>query len=125
MAIRVYDNESAYSVSVGEAEIRGHCLGRPASGLERLRGLWVQFDKKGGDLVDMWTKGACDPAEVDAAALMALVDGMKRHAEAKLGIDTGRHAWRVDWKRCLEANIRGLGRSLPPCAEPRVARQRG
>ncbi len=131
MAIRVYDNGSAYSVSIGEAEIRGFCLGRPACGLDKLRGLWVQFAKDGGDMVDLWIKGTCVPAQLDAAALTGLVDGMKRHAEAKLGIDPGGDNWRVDWERQKEVLLRGLGRSTPPCTErldecpPKVARSQG
>lgn len=114
MAIRVYDHGTTYGISIGQAEIQGFGLGRPAAGLEGLRGLWVTFDRANGNLTDLLIKGKVDRARLDDAALEVLVDGMKRHAETRLGIaPVSPREWRVDWGRYLDAQRGRKGRSRP------------
>lgn len=116
--IRVYDHGSTYGISIGRSEIQGFCLGHPASGLDELRGLWVTFDRTNGNLVGLLKKGRIDIGRMDAAALEALVDGMKHHAETKLGIvHDPDHQWRVDWMKYLGAKDRRQ-RETPDRVDP-------
>lgn len=104
MAIRVYDHGTTYGISIGQAEIRGFCLGWPDSGLGGLKALWVTFHRANGNLTDLLKKGTIDTARMNAAALEALVNGMRRYAEADLRITPNPDGnWRVDWGRYLDA----------------------
>lgn len=102
MSIRVYDNGSLFSISVGDREISDFRDRWPASGLSSLRSLWAQFEKSNGDLVDLRANGRHGGGRFgDEGALKALVDDMQCYAEAKLGLDTGRCFGRTDWKEYL------------------------
>ena len=101
MAIRTYDNGSAYSISIGEAEISGFRRRWPGNGLGGLRSLWAQYEKRNGDLIDTKANGSGSTEPFDGPALVALIDDMQCYADAKLGIDSGRGAGRTDWQEYL------------------------
>ncbi len=104
--IRVYDQGSSYGISIGQPEIQGFCLGHPSCGLDRLRGLWVTFDRTTGHLIDLRIKGKRDKAHLNDAALASLVEGMRRHAEVKLHLPDPGDDWRVDWEQYRARNPR-------------------
>lgn len=112
MAVRVYDNGSLYSISVGQQEISAFRRRWPGSGLFDLRSLWAQFDKRNGDLVDTKANGRYSTERFDGPALLALIDDMRVYADVKLGVDSGRGAGRTDWREYL-------GSPKPP-AKPRA-----
>jgi hypothetical protein len=95
--IRTYDHGTSFGICIGRPEIQGFCLGHPGCGLQTLQGLWVTFDRSSGHLIDVRIKGRYDKAGFDDAALSALVEGMRRHAEATLHIRGLGGDWRVDW----------------------------
>ena len=79
-AVRTYDNGSLYSVAFGAEEIRDFRRSYPASGLDSLRSVWAQFDRKNGDLVDLKCNGASSCHRFDGAGLVALTEDMQCHA---------------------------------------------
>ena len=96
MKARVLDEGDAFGVIIAAGEIRRFCHPRPGCGLEGVRGVWVTFSKKTGHLIGYLQKGTCDPGRVDVTALCLLIERMRRHAEAKLGLSLGED-WRVGW----------------------------
>lgn len=54
--MKVKDLGSAYNVSVSEEEIKEFNRRWPVSELRGLRGVTFQFDKRNGDLIDIWYK---------------------------------------------------------------------
>ena len=81
-AIRTYNNGSFYTVSFGEQEIRDFRSRWPGSGMSNLRSVSAQFDRDGGDLVDIACNGrSCE--RYDGPALVALTEDMQCAAARK------------------------------------------
>lgn len=81
-AIRTRDNGSAYSVSFGEEEIRSFRSSYPGAGMNSLRSIYAQFDRRNGDLVDLQCNNrGCH--RFDGPALAALVNDMQCAATRK------------------------------------------
>jgi hypothetical protein len=76
--MRFHDNGAFYSVSVSAAELRDFAPRWPCSGMRSAtRGLWFQFDKRNGDLVDI--KG--ERKAYDDGAVRALSFAAQRYGE--------------------------------------------
>lgn len=85
--MKLHDNGSFYSVSISADEVRAFKAQWPCSGMPEAS-LWVQFDKRNGDLVDMrpsnWEeKGA------DGSAMLALIGDAQEFALRKLNPPCG------------------------------------
>lgn len=86
MGKRAYDNGSLYSGSFGAQEIADFRRTWPASGLNRLRSVWAQFEKRDGSLVDLECNGgSCE--RFDGSALSALAKDIQCWAAGKLKLD--------------------------------------
>jgi hypothetical protein len=76
--MRFYDNGSLYSVSVSPAEMRAFADRWPCSGMRNpSRGMWFQFDRRNGDLVDI--QG--ERESYDNAAVAALSEDAQKWAQ--------------------------------------------
>ena len=80
--MRAYDNGAFYSVAISSADVIAFMRTWPCSGLSG-RGIWAQFDKRNGDLVDM----RHSPRDQDGPAMLALVNDGQSYAKRKLGIE--------------------------------------
>ena len=81
-AVRTYDNGAFYTVSFGEQEVRDFRRSYPASGLQSLRSVSAQFDRRNGDLVDLKCNSR-DCHRFDGPALVALTEDMQCAATKK------------------------------------------
>jgi len=89
--------EGYLGISVGETDIDSFRKRWPASGLSSLRRLFVEFDKRNGDLVDMNCNNNKSCERFDGPALAALTHDVQCFAEKTLEIDTGRCDPRREW----------------------------
>lgn len=85
MARRIYNKGLTYGVAFGESEVSSFRSRWPASGLEGLRNVFAEFDKRNGDLVDLQCNRR-DCHRFDGGALLALVDDMQSYGKKKLKI---------------------------------------
>lgn len=74
--MRVIDNGSSYTVQMSRREVEIFKSQFPCSGVPS-RGIWFQFDKQNGDLVDMpsWA------GNYDGAGLVALSQDAQAYGE--------------------------------------------
>lgn len=81
--MRATDLGADFNVSVSEDDICRFRRGWPASGLGGLRGVTFQFEKRSGDLVDIWFKNG-NAERWDGPALVALSEAAQRYGEQRL-----------------------------------------
>jgi hypothetical protein len=75
--MRYHDNGSLYSVSVSPSDLRAFAATWPCSGMRNpSRGMWFQFEKSNGDLVDI--KG--ERKSYDEGAVKALSEDAQKFA---------------------------------------------
>ena len=86
--MRVHDKGSTYGVSINADEIASFRDRWPASGLQSLRSLFAEFDRKNDDLIDLECNGKGSCERFDGAALAALTDDMKTAAKARFAEKT-------------------------------------
>lgn len=79
--MRAYDNGSFYSVAISSVDVAEFMRSWPCSGLTG-HGIWAQFDKRNGDLVNL----RHSPRDQDGAALLAIIHDGQEYAKRKLGI---------------------------------------
>lgn len=82
---RVYDLRGFFNVAVSERGVAAFNRQNPGSNLRGLRGVTFQFDKKNGDLVDVFVKnGSMD--DWDSSFLKSLSDDARDVATFRLGL---------------------------------------
>ena len=80
--MRAHDNGSLYSVSISEVDVYDFKQHWPCNGMPDEK-LWVQFDKRNGDLVDM-VPSNWEERGADGSAMLALIQDAQDYAVSKL-----------------------------------------
>lgn len=81
--MRLFDLGEGFNVTVSEDDIDRFNDQWPASELRGLHGVTFQFDKRNGDLVDIWYKNG-DSERWDGSALSALSQDAQKYGESRL-----------------------------------------
>ena len=84
--MRAYDNGCFFTVAVSAREVETFARCWPCSGLNRSKGVWFQYDKRNGDLVD--TNDERNQPNANGGAIVALSEDAQRYGEKRLGIKT-------------------------------------
>ena len=80
--MRAHDNGSLYSVSISAADVYDFKQNWPCNGMPTAK-LWVQFDKRNGDFVDM-VPSNWEELGADGSAMLALIEDAQKYAKTKL-----------------------------------------
>ncbi len=79
--MKAHDNGSLFSVSISARDVSDFNDRWPCSPIPE-RGIWAQFDKRNGDLVDL----SPDTSSFDGEALLALIQDGQNYAAKRLGL---------------------------------------
>ena len=84
--MKAYDNGCFYSVAVSADEVSAFKASWPCSGMPSQRGIWFQFDKRNGDLVDMKPNN-WEERGADGSAMLALASDAQEYGKRRLQLE--------------------------------------